>query len=318
MLSYIPYTLMFFMIHGTEPSPERNNANAAHFLFFHAVLTNVSHTASIWLTVSVAIFRFIFLSSSRGSELCSFGRSHLAIAIICLLSVFLNMPQFFLLKINSVFRGSDNDTLPLYVLSTNRIKDSDPKLHEYVTILMYTVMAVLVKIGPGLLMIVLSCLLLRILWQTQRRYTRLQKRSSVSRAGDRKRSDQTHQTTKLLVAVVIVFTLSELPQGILFTLNLLVEKFENTYYAIASLLDLMTIVTCTINFVLYCCMSSQFRTAFMKHCNCLPDCKFLHIINCAKCRQDKSELGPEPSTTSDPPVSEATPLKYEDPAATAS
>ncbi|KAF5406280.1 Dro/myosuppressin receptor [Paragonimus heterotremus] len=93
-------------------------------------------------------------------------------------------------------------------------------------------------------------------------------RSSRSRASlpttDRDRMET--RMTRLLLAVVFIFIIALLPQAILLFLNgLLGNCFtDNVYNNLGDLTDLLTIVNSCINFVLYCSMSQQFRTTFLR------------------------------------------------------
>ena len=266
MLDYIPYSILFFIKHGTEMSEERNNRHAVNYLMFHALCSILSHTASIWLTVCVALFRYIYLSTKRGKELCSLSRANLTIGLVCFVSVLLSLPQILVLKVNEQIDPRTNETAYWY-LSTNGLKENQ---NRAVNKAGYIVMAVLVKIGPSILLILLSLLLILIILKVQKRYQRIHtqksKNSSSMSMKERKRQEQTNQTTKLLICVAIVFTIVELPHGILFVCNGIAPKvFEKVYYPLGNLFDLITIISCGVNFVLYCAMSTQFRRIFCRN-----------------------------------------------------
>lgn len=288
MLDYIPYSILFFIKHGPDVSVERNNQPAVNYLFFHAVCSIVSHTASIWLTVCVALFRYIYLSSSRGKELCALSRANLTIGLVCIVSFLLSLPQILVLKINESIDPETNETSYWY-LWTNGI----PKHQKAINKAGYIIMAVLVKIGPSILLILLSLLLISIIMKVQRRYQKIhtqQSKKSNASATEKKRQEQTNQTTKLLICVAIVFTIVELPQGILFVCNGIAPKiFEKVYYPLGNLFDLMTIISCGVNFVLYCAMSTQFRKIFVRNLKTL--------IKVESCTKNNSELTSQRSTS---------------------
>ena len=72
MVAYLPYALRFYCLYGTDPSPERNTLSAVRFMLFHACFSVVVHTISIWLTVTLAIFCYIFVKfPHHGVHLCS-------------------------------------------------------------------------------------------------------------------------------------------------------------------------------------------------------------------------------------------------------
>lgn len=77
---------------------------------------------------------------------------------------------------------------------------------------------------------------------------------------------QNETTTRLLIAVMIVFLICEFPAGILAALCAVLGEgfFENVYQPIGLLTDLLALINSSVNFILYCFMSTQFRTTFYK------------------------------------------------------
>lgn len=83
--------------------------------------------------------------------------------------------------------------------------------------------------------------------------------------------NQNETTTKLLIAVMIVFLICEFPAGILAALCAILGQdfFENVYEPTGILMDLLALINSSVNFILYCFMSTQFRVTFYRvvlHC----------------------------------------------------
>lgn len=79
------------------------------------------------------------------------------------------------------------------------------------------------------------------------------------------RSDKrTDRTTRMLIAVLILFLVTEIPQGILGLLSAYVGDcfFRNCYHKFGELMDILALLNSSINFILYCSMSRQFRMIF--------------------------------------------------------
>ena len=57
MAAYLPFALRFYVLYGTEQSPVRNSLPATRFMLGYACFSVVVHSVSIWLTVTLAIFR---------------------------------------------------------------------------------------------------------------------------------------------------------------------------------------------------------------------------------------------------------------------
>lgn len=62
MVAYLPFALRFYCFYGTQPTPERNTLPAIRYMLFFACFSVVVHTVSIWLTLLLAIFRYIYLT----------------------------------------------------------------------------------------------------------------------------------------------------------------------------------------------------------------------------------------------------------------
>ncbi|GLG93091.1 Uncharacterized protein GBIM_00583 [Gryllus bimaculatus] len=75
---------------------------------------------------------------------------------------------------------------------------------------------------------------------------------------------QTDRTTRMLLAVLLLFLATELPQGLLGLLSGLHGRtfFEQCYSRLGELMDFLALLNSGINFILYCSMSRQFRTTF--------------------------------------------------------
>ena len=57
MLLYFCFIFRFHLLYGDEITPERNNLYFAHFTRIFVVSFVLTHTVSIWITVTLAIFR---------------------------------------------------------------------------------------------------------------------------------------------------------------------------------------------------------------------------------------------------------------------
>lgn len=68
----------------------------------------------------------------------------------------------------------------------------------------------------------------------------------------------------LLVAVLLLFLITELPQGALGLLSGILEKcfFTQCYALFGELMDLLALFNAAVGFVLYGLMSKQFRSSF--------------------------------------------------------
>ena len=74
----------------------------------------------------------------------------------------------------------------------------------------------------------------------------------------------------MLLAVLILFLLTEVPQGILGLLAMTCgDKFlTDCYQKLGDVMDMLAVTNSAFNFVVYYIMSRQFRTAFKSIFNC--------------------------------------------------
>lgn len=68
----------------------------------------------------------------------------------------------------------------------------------------------------------------------------------------------------LLVAVLLLFLITEFPQGILGLLSGILQKcfLIRCYSLFGELMDLLALINAAVGFILYGLMSKQFRTSF--------------------------------------------------------
>ncbi|CAJ0945633.1 unnamed protein product, partial [Mesorhabditis belari] len=72
------------------------------------------------------------------------------------------------------------------------------------------------------------------------------------------------RTTYMLLILLAVFLVTELPQGILALFNGMSTSYvyKSIYDNVGELLDMLSLVNCSMDFILYCCMSSRYRQTF--------------------------------------------------------
>ena len=81
MTAYVPFAMLFYVLYGVELSVERNTLSAARFLLFYARFSVVVHTASIWLTVVLATFRYVIVRSVTWYDRCS-KKTHIVVSVL--------------------------------------------------------------------------------------------------------------------------------------------------------------------------------------------------------------------------------------------
>lgn len=271
MLSYLPFAYHFFIMEPGDPnvSPfSTPNFGWLVFLLFHANFSIVCHTVAIWLTIALAIFRYIYICKpTSGAYYCSQQRARFVVVLVTFLTILVCVPN---VGVNyydsapavSVPGGTGNSTDPngtgpLLYFPTVRLSTAADRILVNVN---NWLQAILIKLIPCFMLTTLTLLLVHAMHKAYRKRLKLKSQGRVSESD---RHSEHNRTTRMLLAVVILFTITELPQGILTLMNIFVDCFTSlVYYKLGDLLDIMALINNAINFVLYCIMSTQFRNTF--------------------------------------------------------
>ena len=270
MTSYFPVAFHFYIL--KDPAlefPTTVNRNWIRFMLFHINFTVVCHTIAIWLTITLATFRYLFICYPAYSvELCSMRRAKAAILAVYVATTIACIPNYLLTSIVKKNRTDIVDSNRTYYMFIDSALSA-----TFVNTINYWIQAFLIKLIPCVLLTVLTCLLLLAMHRAKRRRMRLK---SQGRKDESERAQEHNRTTRMLLAIVALFLLSELPQGILTLCSIFIADFFNeVYWPLGDLLDIMALLNNSINFILYCTMSRQFRTTFARvFCHCCPERRY--------------------------------------------
>ena len=260
MVAYFPFALRFYCLYGTEPTAERNNLGAIRFLLFYACFSVVVHTVSIWLTVTLAVFRYIFIKYPRqGTELCSLQRAKIAVFLNFIVTLIVCIPNFVTITVQGERENDDSEVL--WVVGFKLKTKTDRFIYNF----NFWIQAILVKLVPCVGLTILSILLVRTMKQAEERRQNLKMKSLKPVKDESNRDRKTNRTTRMLLSVVVLFLLTEFPQGVLNLLSGVLPKFvEEVYGPLGDLVDILALINNGINFILYCSMSKQFRDTFIE------------------------------------------------------
>ena len=261
MMSYLPVSVHFYVLLDPDLKfPQTRSYNWIHFLLFHSSFSLVCHSIAIWLTICLAIFRYIYVCyPTHGGTLCTLKR-----AKIMILAVYLS--TIGILITNYMTNGVATTKNGVY-----EIRETKLAIYNPIIVSMNSwIQAIVIKIIPCVLLTILTILLIMAMHKANKRRQMLK---SQGRKDDSERAREHNRTTGMLLAIVVLFLITELPQGILAILFTIDDRFRlEVYLPLGDLFDAMALINNAVNFVLYCTMSRQFRETFVQvFCSCCPD-----------------------------------------------
>ncbi|XP_034127244.1 sex peptide receptor isoform X3 [Drosophila guanche] len=267
MLEYIPYTSYQYIY--MEPGEKDLSYGWAVFLLVHMHFTQILHTISIGLTVTLAVWRYVAIRHPNGS--CAnflLAHSREAILFPFIISPILCLPTYFVFQVRETHDVDTVDHEALY----HTYFDADSVLYRF----NFWIHSVIIKLLPCIALTVISVVLMNVLCEASRRRLMLKDYANANKyavqlcLNDTKsrrppRCDRRNdRTTLLLVGVLVLFLVTEFPQGLLGLLSGMMDKcfFAHCYPPFGELMDLLALINAAVGFVLYGLMSKQFRTTF--------------------------------------------------------
>lgn len=127
-------------------------------------------------------------------------------------------------------------------------------LHRVVNFWLF---GIIMKIIPCVAMVIFSSVLLHIMCKADREIKQLK---AMDQQAEYERHIRNRRMTAMLVSVVLSFVIAELPQGILALLSGVDSTiFVKVYVPLGDVWDILALLNSSVNFILYCTMSQQFR-----------------------------------------------------------
>lgn len=285
MLEYIPFALHIYIKIGSELN--RNSYGWAVFVYFHSIFSQTFHTISIWLTITLAIWRYIAIKfPQKNRTLCDKKNTTIAIASAYVVCPILCLPIYFAMNITQYKANKnlvDSNNTDVHNGTNTTISENIPKepiyyitmtSNETLLTAIFWIYSVIIKLIPCVILSILSVCLIAKMKSSDRRRQKLLKKSAVTKnEGEKTRlhddgkrgGGRTDRTTRMLVTLLGLFLATELPQALFGLLTALAPHlFQICYYAFGEVMDIMALVGSAVNFVLYCSMSRQFRMTFTR------------------------------------------------------
>lgn len=235
------------------------------YVYMHEVLPNLFHTASIWLTLALAVQRYIYVCLPAVARTwCTIARVKKAILWIYIFAVLHQSTQF----ADNYFKETqiqwNNSTVWTCKQSISAWVREILTPNVYYNIYFWF-RIIFVHMGPCTMLVVLNVLLFIAMKEAQQKRERLFKENKKSEC---KKLRDSNCTTLMLIAVVTAFLAVEIPLAVITLLHVVAQtlKISIMDYDVANMLVLFTnffiSLSYPINFAIYCGMSRQFRETF--------------------------------------------------------
>lgn len=272
--------VQFYCLYGVELSVHRNTLASARFCLVHANLSVTAHTASIWITVALSVFRYSMVRRAADGRTVIAGNnlktSQCIVLLVCVLSAVVLIPNYLTLTIASSTDPATNQTL--YDVVTTSSQPNATAVDEALSTFNFWIHALVIKLLPCVLMSLFGILLVLTVRRQRMRSQKLLRgsgrKNSVAKkvkCQSKSKAREGSHTTAMLVSVIVLFLITEFPQGVLALVSGLKPIYFSTLYVpLGDVMDIAALVNNGINFILYCAMSLQFRQTFLQLFNIKP------------------------------------------------
>ncbi|XP_017786519.1 PREDICTED: sex peptide receptor [Nicrophorus vespilloides] len=231
----------------------------------HEVIPNMFHTSSIWLTLALAMQRYIYVCHAPlARKFCTMPNVYKCLFYILLCAAVHQSTRLFDRDYEEVEIEWNNE-----IVSVCRVKIAD-WVNEYMTediyFLFYFIFRIIfVHLIPCVALVILNVFLFLALRKAQQRRDLLL--SKKNQKSECKKLRDSNCTTLMLIVVVSVFLIVEIPLAVVTILHVISSTMNIILdYDVANVLVLFTnffiILSYPINFAIYCGMSRQFRETF--------------------------------------------------------
>lgn len=241
--------------------------------FCSGILPTVFHTVSVWLTLSLAIHRYIYLCHSlQAKTVCTISRMARVCVATTILGFILHSPRLYDSSFVSVTVRSNlvGQSEELTETCVEVLQDWAEENKAIYFPIYYWIRLVTVHLVPTVGLLLLNGILIAVIRSTNRRRRRLilQNRSSEWR-----RVRQTNSSTILLVAVISIFLLVEVPMAVFMLITVIQLQYrfhlmnldDETQQLLSTIFNFVILLSYPINFFIYVSMSKRFRSHISKY-----------------------------------------------------
>lgn len=249
MVEYMPFTYHRYLNQEGRKYIDNYSYNWAMFTVFHALFSQVFHFISCCLTVILAVWRYMAITHPHTSRFwCDVKKTFYIILLTYVVCPIICSPLFVSLKILTYNQTCDDSDRILNKKALLNYTGVTYKKEIYVTTyvsedyknISFWIYGVVIKLVPCILLTHLSRRLICVLLETKRRRKLLMSRNVPTK--DQKelkpvlnknsnKDKQADRTSGMLVAVLMLFLITEFPQAILGLLSATKgHRFERECY----------------------------------------------------------------------------------------
>ncbi|XP_013790874.1 FMRFamide receptor-like [Limulus polyphemus] len=214
------------------------------------LLTDACSNTSVWLTVTFTIERYIAVCHPiKGKVYCTESRAKKVVITVALICCCLTLPTPFEWTVIEV-------TEPLTNKTTVQPTFSELGMNILYRNVYYWLCVSLFVFIPLILLTVFNFFLIRSV-----RASKIQRNTMTRRRNNRNYSRQESKITIMLIAVVVLFTVCQLPTAVLLVYTTFHPQIPMTR-GLGNIFNFLMAINSAGNFILYCVLSQQYRRTF--------------------------------------------------------
>lgn len=223
-------------------------------IYIFMPMANTFATASVWITMTVAIERYISVNHiSLAGKICTKKYARVALVIIFILSFILHIPFFLFYKVE------DGDT----ILYTEFAYSKEAEVYDWIR-------TFLAKYIPIVILVIFNLLLLYCVYQATKKR---QNMGVVSKEAAQHRQQQQNKCTAMLLGITVTFTICHIfepfvhpvvYQGLFGYCSI----FTSTYRNLTLTINILEVTSYASNFVFYCVFNQEFAKSVKSLLRC--------------------------------------------------
>lgn len=237
MFDYIPYAWLDYILHHNLHYSREIllSYSSTWYIMFHSIFAQICHTISVWLTVTLAVWRYIAIGYPQKNRLwCGMHTTLITIASAYIVCPMTAIPLYLALNIQPSVEVLDTSGQLLknatifytgHNVTVYKVAFTDSVALPNFSLWIYSV---LLKLIPCVALTILSLRLIGALLDAKRRRKQLTNSNGMKKLVNGKaveasrknnkfleKEKQTDRTTRMLLAVLLLFLITEFPQGVL-------------------------------------------------------------------------------------------------------